>query len=67
MSKGDVSQLTFEKNCEWCKHIPQQRAKYGKGPQHPTISRVSKFASSMVSRVEPDHLLKISRLIFLEV
>ena len=51
MSKGDVSQLTFEEICELCKHISRGKVKYGNSHKDPVMAKVSKLASDSVSQL----------------
>lgn len=56
---GDISQLSFVKYCELCKHISRGRSKCGKGPRYSRIFRVTKSTIGRVSRVELGYLLEI--------
>lgn len=58
MGEGDICHLCFEDIYELCKHILRRISKYGNGPRHSNISRVTILANDRVSRVELGNLLE---------
>lgn len=56
MGKGDISQLSFGDICELCIRISRGKARTGKNPRGPVMSRINNFAAGTVSRAEIDNL-----------
>jgi len=52
MGKGDISQLSFEEIYELCIHNSRGKARTGKNPRDPLMSRINKSVAGTVSRVE---------------
>lgn len=57
MGKGDIFQLSLGEICELCIHISRGKARIGKNPRDPLLSRINKFAARTISRVELGNLL----------
>lgn len=57
MGKGDISQLSFGDICELCIHISRGKARTGKNPRDPIMSRINKSVAGTVSRAEIGNLL----------
>lgn len=55
--KGDISQLPFADICDLCAHTSRGKARVGKGPRDPPLSRINKSVAGTVSQVEFGSLL----------
>jgi len=58
MGKGDVSQLSIRGICELCTHILRGKARTGKNPIDPVMSRINKSTTGIVSREEIGNFLE---------
>lgn len=56
MGKGYVSQLSFVKICDLCKHISRGKARVDKNPRDHVMSRINKSTTRTVSRAEIGNL-----------
>lgn len=52
MGKGDISQLPLNDIGELCVHLSRGKFKMGKGPRDPSLVRINKSATGLVSREE---------------
>jgi len=50
MGKGDVSQLSFREICELCTYISRGKAKIGKNPRDPAMSRINNSSTRTIIR-----------------
>ncbi len=57
MGKGDISQLSFGDICELCIHISKGKARTGKNPGDPLLTRINKSVVGTISRAELGNLL----------
>jgi len=60
MGKGDIYQLSFGDICELCIHISRGKARTGKNPRDPFVSRIKKSIRRVVRWI----FLRISKKIF---
>jgi hypothetical protein len=56
MGAGDISQMTYEKNCELCKCYSHGNAKYGKGLRD-IVSKITRLDEGGVTKNELGNLL----------
>lgn len=52
MGKWDVLWLSFGEICDLCKHISSGKARTGKNPRNPIMSRISKSLPRTISTCE---------------
>jgi len=55
--KGDISQLPFVDICDLCVLISRGKARIGRSPRYPLLSRINKSAARIVRKVEIGNFL----------